>query len=400
MTPPGIDWRRNLVALWFAEFTAIFGFSFAFPFIPLFLRDLGVHRPDELATWTGLVGGASGFAQAVASPLWGILGDRYGRKAMLLRSMVGGGVTVGLFGLAQAPHQLLLLRALQGASSGTVAAATAIVASGTPRARVGWAMGVLTSSVAIGGALGPVVGGVLAVNLGVRAIFFVGGAALLISTLPVLIVVREPPITRHAVERDAGAIALLRAAGAGTLLAVAVLLIAQALLQVSYSGFQPLIVLRLLAEGGGAAAALTGVTFGLAGVCSALAAITYPALARRTGFLSVAAAAALLLGAAEAVAGFGHGLAVVVAAGAAAGLFYGAAGPALSSMLGLETPVAVQARVFGFSASAIAIGFGFGPLLGGELAALRGVPVGIAGTALFAAAMAGLLALRGREPAR
>src|SRR5882724_5116741 len=92
-----VDWRRNLAALWFAEFTAIFGFSFAFPFLSIFIsQDLGVHAGRDLDLWTAAAGSVTGLSMAVASPIWGVLGDRYGRRPMLLRSMVGGGLTVGL----------------------------------------------------------------------------------------------------------------------------------------------------------------------------------------------------------------------------------------------------------------------------------------------------------------
>ncbi|TMD78479.1 MAG: multidrug efflux MFS transporter, partial [Chloroflexi bacterium] len=57
----------------------------------------------------------------IASPIWGLLGDRLGRKPMLIRSMVGGAITVGLMFFAQTPLQLVILRFLQGATSGTVA---------------------------------------------------------------------------------------------------------------------------------------------------------------------------------------------------------------------------------------------------------------------------------------
>ncbi|TMF76594.1 MAG: multidrug efflux MFS transporter, partial [Chloroflexi bacterium] len=97
-----MNWRRNLAALWFAEFTAIFGFSFAFPFLSIFLsKDLGVHPGRDLDLWTAASASASGLALAVASPIWGILGDRFGRKPMLLRSMLGGAITVGLIFFVQ-----------------------------------------------------------------------------------------------------------------------------------------------------------------------------------------------------------------------------------------------------------------------------------------------------------
>src|SRR5258706_2588558 len=127
----------------------------------------------------------------IASPIWGVLGDKFGRKPMLIRSMVGGAVFVGLMFLAQTPTQLVILRFLQGATSGTVAAATALVAAETPRPRVGWALGVLTSSVALGGAIGPVIGGFAATAIGLRLVFLGGGILLMLSMVPVLFIVRE-----------------------------------------------------------------------------------------------------------------------------------------------------------------------------------------------------------------
>src|SRR6266508_1092508 len=112
---------------------------------------------------------------------------------MLIRSMVGRAITVRRMFFAQSPLQLVLLRFLQGAASGTVAAATALVAAETPRPRVGWALGVLTSAVALGGAIGPVVGGIAGELFGLRLVFLLGGFLLLVSLGPVLVVVRESP---------------------------------------------------------------------------------------------------------------------------------------------------------------------------------------------------------------
>ena len=151
-------------------------------FLSIFLnRDLGVPAGRELDLWTAAAASVSGLSMAVASPIWGVLGDRFGRKPMLLRSMLGGAITVGLIFFAQNPLQLVLLRFLQGATSGTVAAATSLVAAETPRSRVGWALGVVTSAVALGGAIGPVVGGLAGDLLGLRLVFLFGGIALLLS---------------------------------------------------------------------------------------------------------------------------------------------------------------------------------------------------------------------------
>src|SRR5258708_30202992 len=113
---------------------------------------------------------------AIASPIWGVLGDRYGRKHMLIRSMLGGAITVGLIFFVQTPIQLVALRFIQGATSGTVAAATALVAVETPRPRAGWSLGVVTSAVALCSALGPVVVGLAAAQLGLRLVFLRGSS--------------------------------------------------------------------------------------------------------------------------------------------------------------------------------------------------------------------------------
>jgi DHA1 family multidrug resistance protein-like MFS transporter len=392
-------WQRNLAALWFAQFTAIFGFSFAFPFLPVYLHSLGVTQQGALAFWTGVAGGASGLALAVMSPIWGVVADRYGRKSMLVRAMVGGGITVFLMGFARGPVDLVVLRFLQGATTGTIAAATALVASGTPRQRVGWALGVLSSAVAVGSALGPLVGGVAASVLGVRSIFWAGGALLAIASLPVIVVVRETSRAKDSGPSRSG-LQIVRAAAPGTIGAIAVLVVCQALLQTSYVGFQPLAVLRLLERLTSSTTFVTGLAFAISGLATAGAAITYASLARRYGYRRVAAVAAVGMGAAELLGGFGPGVIAIVAAVGVAGAFYGAIGPALSAMIGLETPPQVQARVFGISSSATAIGFGLGPLGAGLLASQAGPSNGIAACAAVAAALAVVLTLKAREPRR
>ena len=396
---PGVDWRRNLAALWFAQFTAIFGFSFAFPFLPVYLQQLGVHDTGQLAIWTGFAGGASGAALAVMSPLWGVLADRYGRRAMLLRAMVGAGLTVGLMGFARGPLDVVLLRLIQGATSGTVPAATALVASGTPRHRVGWALGILSSAVAVGSALGPLVGGLAAAAFGIRSIFWGGGVLLAVATLPVLLVVREVPVRRS--EAEGGrVIELLRRTAPGAVGTLAALLVCQALIQLSYNGYQPLVVLRLLTHLSSGVEAVTGLAFAAAGLCSALASVIYAPIARRIGYRVLGIIAALLLASAQLLVAWSPGIVLIVAGAALAGAFYGTIGPVISAMIGLETPASVQARVFGVVGSATAVGFALGPLGAGVLAAGFGTFTAICACALAACLLAGVLATRAREPAR
>jgi MFS transporter, DHA1 family, multidrug resistance protein len=335
---------------------------------------------------------------AIASPIWGVLGDRYGRKPMLLRSMIGGAITVGLIFFARSPTELLILRFLQGATSGTVAAATALVAVETPRNRVGWALGVVTSAVALGGAIGPVVGGVAGAVFGLRLVFLGGGVLLLLSTLPVLMIVREGPRRRRE-GAQLGILALIRQRP-GADRALAVLIGAQGLINVCNSATQLLLVLRLLAMLSNGVAAVTGVAFGLAGVASSGAAIFYTQVTRRLGYVRTTAIAAVMVAVAVSLIAIAPWAAVVVAGVALNGLFSGVVIPATASMIGLETPPEAQSTVFGANASSVALGFAIGPLVGGGVAATAGVPAALLVVAGLALVLAVLVAAGAREPSR
>ncbi len=393
-----LDWRRNLAALWLAEFTAILGFSFAFPFLPLFLhRELHIPNGRELAFWTGISAGVTGFALALTSPIWGRLADRYGRKPMLVRAMIGGGISVGLMGLSQSALQLTVLRGVQGASSGTVAAATALVATETPAPELAWALGILSSAISLGSAIGPGAGGLAANLIGLRAIFIGGGAMLLVAAIPVLLVVRESPRRVHtAPPRTMEA---LRMARAGTVGALAVLMVAQGLQQTSFSAAQQLVVLRLLQlTSVKDAQSLTGITFAAAGIATALASLTYFRLLRRSNYRTLITVGALLLGLALLGAAAAATVPFLIASFVFASFVSGALIPALGAMIGLESPSIVQATVFGVGSSAVALGFGLGPLLGGFVASAAGVQVGLAVAAAVALILAALVGFRAREP--
>jgi len=394
-----VDWRRNLAALWLAEFTAILGFSFAFPFLPLFLhRELHIRSGPQLSFWTGITASATGFALALTSPIWGRLADRYGRKPMLVRAMVGGGISVGLMGLTQSALQLTVLRGLQGASSGTVAAATALVATETPSEHLAWALGILNSAISLGSAGGPAAGAAAASVLGLRTIFLAGGFLLLVAAVPVLLFVQESPgrLVRAAAPPT---MQVLRAARPGTVKALVVLVAAQGLQQTSFSAAQQLVVLRLLdLTSAKQAQSLTGITFAVAGIATALAAVTYSRLLRRSNYRTITTVAATLMGLtllATAVAGTP---ALLIATFVVSSFVTGSLIPAFGAMIGLEAPRSIQATIFGVGSSAVALGFGFGPLIGGFVASAAGVQAGLAVAGGVALALALLVGLLAREP--
>jgi hypothetical protein len=55
------------------------GLSMVVPFLPLYLRELGVHGDEAVKIWSGLIFAAPFMIGAFLQPIWGVLGDRYGR---------------------------------------------------------------------------------------------------------------------------------------------------------------------------------------------------------------------------------------------------------------------------------------------------------------------------------
>jgi DHA1 family multidrug resistance protein-like MFS transporter len=352
----------------------------------------------DLYLWTAATASVTGLSMGIASPIWGILGDRYGRKPMLIRSMVGGALTVGLIYFVQDPLQLFVLRFLQGATSGTVAAATSLVAAETPRSKVGWALGVVTSSVALGGAIGPVVGGLAGSLVGLRLVFLVGGILLLVAMLPVLLIVQESPRGPRTGARLSTLAVIDQRPGLRQ--ALTVLIGAQGLISVVNSATQQLVVLRLLEMLTSGVSAVTGLGFGLAGVASSGSAVLYTRVTKRFGYVRTAAMASVLVAVAVALIGLSPSVALVVLAIGLSGLFSGVVIPATASMIGLETPPAAQSTAFGLNASSVAFGFFIGPLIAGGVAATANVSVALMVIAAMAIGLAALIAFGAREPVR
>ena len=82
------------------QFVMTMSFNMLTPIMPLFLPELGVTTPARVDLWSGILSGSTSFVAAFASPLWGRLADRHGRKLMLLRSSIAIGIFTALMGLA------------------------------------------------------------------------------------------------------------------------------------------------------------------------------------------------------------------------------------------------------------------------------------------------------------
>jgi MFS family permease len=169
-------WKRNLLVSAAGSFTTVAGITLILPILPLFVEDFGVRSTAAVTTWSGIAYSATFLSAALTAPLWGYLGDRYGRKAMLIRASLGMAIAMSLIGLAQNVWQLVALRLLAGLLGGYASGSTILVAAQTPKERSAWALGVLSSAIMAGNIAGPLLGGGLAEAFGVTTAFFAVGA--------------------------------------------------------------------------------------------------------------------------------------------------------------------------------------------------------------------------------
>src|SRR5947209_2221415 len=166
-------------------------FGFVFPFLPLFIGELGVGDIQQVEVWSGISSFGQALVLSICSPIWGVVADRRGRRLMVLRAAFGGGVIIGLMGLSQNIWEFMGFRLVQGAMTGVVAAASALAISFVPRARIGAALGLIQMSSFAGNAVGPSLGGFSADHFGYRPSFAVSGGLFLLAGVITIFFVKE-----------------------------------------------------------------------------------------------------------------------------------------------------------------------------------------------------------------
>jgi DHA1 family multidrug resistance protein-like MFS transporter len=381
-------WRRNLYSLWFAQFIAAAGLSMFIPFLPFYLRELGVVEKEAVKIWSGFIFAAPFMVAACLQPIWGILGDRHGRKPMVVRAMLGLALANFLMGFAQSAPQLLILRFFQGSLSGFVAPSLALMASCTPREKIGQALGTLQSALVTGMILGPLLGGVLSHFMGYRPLFFWTGFFCLSGAFIVIRLVKEEFVRREK-EKKSGLREHLHHVFNSPELRV--MLVLSTLVQSSIVIVAPFLSLYVeyLKVSPDYIGLITGVVFGIAGVANAITAPLWGKRADRVGYrkiLRLSLAGLTVFTLPQALVGNVYQLLFLRAGlgGFASGVI-----PTINTIVQRSTPEKDRGGIYGIFQSGLLLGNVGGPLIGGFLAASLGlraiflITAGIFGLALL-----------------
>jgi len=371
-------WQKNLYIMWLGAFSSSMCFTLISPFLPLFMKELNVTKGAE--AWAGLSISVSFLMNAIMSPVWGSLADRYGRKVMVMRAGVAQAVSYSLQFFVTNPYQLIALRILNGTFSGMVPSCTALAATNTPEEHLGYCLGVLQTAQAAGSICGPLFGGIAAQYLGYRMTFLSAGLWLLLVTIVIWLTVKETaPKTRTG---QIHIINDLRIAFSNRMLR-AVLLIT-VFVQASLTVLQPVLSLQVAKLGSSSnAPILAGLIYSLAGFATVIAAPLWAKRARKTGFRPVLLTG--LLGATlfNAPMAFVRNLYVFGALRFATGLATAGSSLSENALTAKAVDAEFRGRAFGILASARQMGQMIGPLAGG----ITGSSMGLEATFIFTTGM-------------
>lgn len=371
---PFLNWQRTLWAMVGIQFVMTMSFSVLTPIMPLFLPDLGVRDHDHIVLWAGVLTASTPLVAAFASPLWGSLADRKGRKLMLLRSGFAISLFTLLMGLAGDVWQFFAWRALMGAFAGFSATAIALVASQVPERRLGYALGWLSTGQLVGSLVGPVIGGVLADLSGsYRVPFYLTALLTFVSALLVQFAVHEQfsPPPKGQARRSMLSNMRILTTSAGLLPLFLVLLLAQFAVRAA----QPMVTLyvQVLAGNVPALATLAGAAYSITGLADLIAS---PFLGKRSDQIGYRRVLLICLFGATVTSvpqAFAHSYWVFVVERFGLGMFIGGILPTANALVGRLVARADRGTVFGMTASATFLGNSLGPLVGGGVAASVGL---------------------------
>jgi MFS family permease len=386
-------WRRNLVILTAGCFTTIVAMTLLLPYLPIYVQQLGVHGKADIVRWSGIAYAATFVTAALTAPLWGSLGDRFGRKPMLIRASLGMAFAMSLIGFAQNVWELVALRLLVGLLGGYSSASTIMVAAQTPKARSGWALGVLASGVMAGNLAGPLVGGFAPGLIGARATFLASGGLIFLTFLATAFWLREDHAAEGSVTPGPRARPRHGAwAQVPTPAAVIVLLGSASLLALATTSIEPIVTVYVRGLTGSDAhvAAYAGVLMALTSAGSILAAPRTGRLADRVGHVRVLAGSLVVAGALLVLQSAVTNVAQLGVLRLLTGVALGGLMPCVTAAVRHLVPGAVVGRILGYGVSAQYAGQVIGPVLGGIVGAAVGLRAVFAATGLVLLLVAAL----------
>lgn len=365
------QWRKNAYVLWVSIFVAAIAWTMVMPFTPEYLKELGYGNNAEM--WSGIIISAAAVCNMVMAPVWGALGDRMGRRMMMLRAglfLVLGNIAMSF---AVGPISLMIVRMAIGGLTGFVPMAIALVGVSTPQTHVGRALGIVQTAWPSGAIIGPVVGGLAADAVGISRSAWIAAALVAFATILVLVTVKEefspPKVHQPNILTDL----TVAAKNKGLMAIVAITLASQGAIM----ALEPVLV-PFVHElvGANAPGWLSGLLFSIPGLAFIAMASWWATRGEQVGYARTVGIGMLGSAVLYGLQTFAGGPWQLGGLRLLSGVTGAAVGPGVAALLATTVSADLRGRAFGLNQAASSAGAILGPLLGGYIASFldpRGV---------------------------
>ncbi len=344
------------------------------PFLSLYIETYGDFSASYVQNWSGWIFGITFVTALLFSPIWGRIGDKYGRKRILMISASGLGFSILLMGFATNVWQLFILRFFMGIFTGFIPISQAFISTQTPKNIAGRVLGTLQTGSITGSLMGPLLGGAFADAFGYAATFKWTSISIFISGIIVYFGVKEI-VMRFADDKDD-----TKAYSSKEVIAhiisrpvLLVVMLISMLVQVAHFSVQPILSLYVSELHGTANIALfSGMAFSAAGLGNLLMARRWGRLGDRIGYIKIVIVLLFMAGIVYFPAAFVTNIWQLIVLRFLLGISIGGIIPVRIAYIRQEAPLSIQGEVLGYNTSLRFAGNIVGPALGGMLAGFFG----------------------------
>lgn len=360
--------------MWFANFFVAGSMTMVLPFISLYIQSFGDFSESYVQNWSGMIFAVAFVTAFLFSPIWGRIGDLYGRKTILIISASGLAITVFLMGFATSVWQLFSLRFLMGVFTGFIPLSQALISIQTPQAIAGKVLGSLQTGSITGTLLGPLLGGVLADTFGYSASFKWTAITLFISAVLVAFGVKElqVKVTNKTEKNKYSSKEVIKHILQSPILLIVMLI--SMVVQIAHFSIQPILSLYVIELNGMEKIALvSGITFSITGLGNLFMAKRWGGLGDRHGYIKILIVLLFAAGIFYLPGAFVTNVYQLIVLRFLLGIAIGGLIPVRIAYIRQVAPISMQGEVLGYNTSLRFLGNVIGPALGGVLSGIFGI---------------------------
>jgi len=355
--------------MWFANFFVAASMTMVLPFIALYVESFGDFSPAYVQRWSGWIFGITFVTAFIFSPIWGKIGDKYGRKNILIFSATGLATSVLLMGFATSVEQLFFLRLIMGVFTGFIPMSQALIATQTPQEIAGKTIGTLQTGNMTGTLLGPLLGGVIADVIGYSATFKFISLSLFLSAVIVYFGIKELQLKitvkgeKSAYSTKEVIVHILRHP------ALLIVMLLSTVVQIAHFSIQPILPLYVAEINGVQNIAFyAGLVFSIAGLGNLMFARRWGIFGDKHGYMPVMITVLIIAGITYIPFAFVGNIWQLIGLRLLLGTAIGGIVTTRIAYIRQEAPLAMQGEVLGYNTSLRFLGNVIGPALGGMVA--------------------------------